>query len=102
MKFCCYPKCSYIKVIIMGIISTAIIYGVYSYLMNIEAVQIDNSYTDTKGISCSPKSSYNASYNVCTADERRMANISSVYSELNCSAHTQYPTKSIFDTVSLE
>eukprot|EP01083_Nonionella_stella_P303926 1053937_1 len=106
---------SYVKIFIIGVIASAGVSGIYSYLNNVQSIEVWPSYESDvnlnplkgnshvyNGIYCSQAlgddgyADKNASY--CNALAKTMANTANV-TEWDCLSQTDYTDKSLYDDI---
>eukprot|EP01084_Bolivina_argentea_P253258 425344_1 len=96
----------YIRVIFVGIMSAAIISGIYGFMSNIQSIQVWHNHAEwihyavaiVDGIECNGISGYNKECDIMAA---QMANSSSTHPEWKCTRFTDYSSKSLFDDIVL-
>eukprot|EP01084_Bolivina_argentea_P249254 417168_1 len=84
---------SYFRVIFMGLLSVSVVTGIYTYISNVQSIEVDPDHLG--GIACSPK--HNTDHEYCEYIQYLMVNQSKTHSEWNCNLHTNYESNNLYN-----
>eukprot|EP01084_Bolivina_argentea_P159068 277053_1 len=90
-------SCKYAKIATFGFIAFFSVYGIYSFISNVDEVSVDKAYP--KGIDCISLGIIDEQY--CKNMAKQMANSTQENTQWACSSYTDYSSTNLYDNLTM-